>query len=241
MNIVITGGTGFIGQAIADLYIKAGHHVFVTGHEAPVPGADYLLEVDQVRKEFPGVVALDNVTLRIRPGTVHALMGENGAGKSTLMKIIAGVYQPDAGEMRLKGQPIRIKTPLDALEAGIAMIHQELNLMPFMTVAETTLVSAIIGPTERSMPPEMTTMAWATAASAIGSAINPRAVKEARSARMVQSCGFGFGCCWQFPNGAFVASGSAAAPCWVLAMMKLRTSGGSWTSRRPSGSVKPSD
>ena len=101
-----------------------------------VPGADYLLEVDQVRKEFPGVVALDNVTLRIRPGTVHALMGENGAGKSTLMKIIAGIYQPDAGEMRLKGQPIRIKTPLDALEAGIAMIHQELNLMPFMTVAE---------------------------------------------------------------------------------------------------------
>ena len=101
-----------------------------------VPGADYLLEVDQVRKEFPGVVALDNVTLRVRPGTVHALMGENGAGKSTLMKIIAGVYQPDAGEMRLKGQPIRIKTPLDALEAGIAMIHQELNLMPFMTVAE---------------------------------------------------------------------------------------------------------
>ncbi len=96
----------------------------------------YLLEVDSVRKEFPGVVALDNVNLRVRPGTVHALMGENGAGKSTLMKIIAGIYQPDQGEMRLKGQPIRIKTPLDALEAGIAMIHQELNLMPFMTVAE---------------------------------------------------------------------------------------------------------
>ena len=101
-----------------------------------IPGADYLLEVDNVRKEFPGVVALDNVNLRVRRGTVHALMGENGAGKSTLMKIIAGVYQPDAGEIRLKGNRIRISTPLDALQAGIAMIHQELNLMPFMTVAE---------------------------------------------------------------------------------------------------------
>ncbi len=101
-----------------------------------IPGADYLLEVDDVRKEFPGVVALDDVDLRVRRGTVHALMGENGAGKSTLMKIIAGVYQPDRGEIRLKGNRIRIASPLDALEAGIAMIHQELNLMPFMTVAE---------------------------------------------------------------------------------------------------------
>jgi inositol transport system ATP-binding protein len=99
-------------------------------------GANYLLEVDHVTKEFPGVLALDDVTLRIRPGTVHALMGENGAGKSTLMKIVAGIYQPDAGMLLLKGQPIRLNNPLDALEAGIAMIHQELNLMPFMTVAE---------------------------------------------------------------------------------------------------------
>ena len=69
-------------------------------------------------------------------GTVHALMGENGAGKSTLMKILAGIYTPDQGEVHLRGQPIRLKSPLDALENGIAMIHQELNLMPFMTVAE---------------------------------------------------------------------------------------------------------
>jgi len=96
----------------------------------------YLLEVEGVRKEFPGVLALDNVQLRIRPGTVHALMGENGAGKSTLMKIIAGVYTPDTGEVRLKGQPLKMSGPLDALNAGIAMIHQELNLMPFMTIAE---------------------------------------------------------------------------------------------------------
>ena len=110
---------------------------FKTVREAGViPNAAYLLEVDNVRKAFPGVVALDNVNLRVRRGTVHALMGENGAGKSTLMKIIAGVYQPDTGMIRLKGNEIRIATPLDALEAGIAMIHQELNLMPYMTVAE---------------------------------------------------------------------------------------------------------
>jgi ABC-type sugar transport system, ATPase component len=101
-----------------------------------LPHVPYLLEVEGVRKEFPGVVALDGVGLKIRPGTVHALMGENGAGKSTLMKIIAGVYQPDTGEIKLKGNPVKLTTPLAALDAGIAMIHQELNLMPYMTVAE---------------------------------------------------------------------------------------------------------
>lgn len=102
---------------------------------APYQG-DYILEVDRVTKEFPGVKALDGVQLRIRPGTVHALMGENGAGKSTLMKIIAGVYTPDGGEVRVAGQPLVVRTPLDALNSGIAMIHQELNLMNWMTVAE---------------------------------------------------------------------------------------------------------
>jgi inositol transport system ATP-binding protein len=83
---------------------------------------DYLLEVDGVRKAFPGVLALDAVSLKVRAGTVHALMGENGAGKSTLMKIIAGLLAPDAGRIILHGR--------------VAMIHQELNLMPSMTVAE---------------------------------------------------------------------------------------------------------
>jgi inositol transport system ATP-binding protein len=101
-----------------------------------VPNAPYLLEVEGVRKEFPGVLALDDVQFRLKRGTVHALMGENGAGKSTLMKILAGIYTPDSGSFRLKGQDIRLHSPLDALENGIAMIHQELNLMPFMTVAE---------------------------------------------------------------------------------------------------------
>src|SRR3984957_2357756 len=96
----------------------------------------YLLEVVRVSKSFPGVAALDDVSLRIRPGTVHALMGENGAGKSTLMKIIAGVLAPDAGEIRVNGRAVKFDSPRDALDAGIAMIYQELNLMPHMTVAE---------------------------------------------------------------------------------------------------------
>ena len=101
-----------------------------------IPKAEYLLEVENVRKAFPGVLALDDVSFRLKRGHVHALMGENGAGKSTLMKIIAGIYTPDSGSFRLKGQEIRLTSPLDALQYGIAMIHQELNLMAYMTVAE---------------------------------------------------------------------------------------------------------
>lgn len=103
---------------------------------AAVPDNGYILEVADVRKEFPGVLALDNVQFRLRRGSVHALMGENGAGKSTLMKIIAGIYTPDSGTFKLRGNDIRLNGPLDALENGIAMIHQELNLMSPMTVAE---------------------------------------------------------------------------------------------------------
>lgn len=89
-----------------------------------------------ISKSFPAVRALDDVRFELRPGTVHALMGENGAGKSTLMKILAGVIQPDEGTIHLKGRHVSLKTPLEALTHGIAMIHQELNLMPSMTVAE---------------------------------------------------------------------------------------------------------
>ncbi len=101
-----------------------------------VPTSEYLLTAEGVRKEFPGVVALDDVTFRLKRGSVHALMGENGAGKSTLMKILAGIYHPDRGSVKLKGVEIQLQSPLDALENGIAMIHQELNLMAPMTVAE---------------------------------------------------------------------------------------------------------
>ncbi|MGV8937835.1 MAG: sugar ABC transporter ATP-binding protein [Allorhizobium sp.] len=101
-----------------------------------IPNAEYLLTAEGIRKEFPGVVALDDVTFRLKRGSVHALMGENGAGKSTLMKILAGIYRPDRGRIQLKGVDIRLDSPLDALENGLAMIHQELNLMAQMTVAE---------------------------------------------------------------------------------------------------------
>jgi len=105
-------------------------------HGAAPAAVAPLLEIEGIRKAFPGVVALDDVRFRLRAGTVHALMGENGAGKSTLMKIIAGIYVPDQGEVRIKGRPLVLNSPLDALNNGIAMIHQELNLMPYMTVAE---------------------------------------------------------------------------------------------------------
>ncbi|MGK3141683.1 sugar ABC transporter ATP-binding protein [Pantoea sp. C2G6] len=96
----------------------------------------FALEAEGISKFFPGVKALDNVSLRVRPGTVHALMGENGAGKSTLMKCLIGMYRPDKGTIRIKGEPVQFQDTMDALRSGISMIHQELNLVPYMTVAE---------------------------------------------------------------------------------------------------------
>lgn len=95
-----------------------------------------ILEIKHVRKEFPGVVALDDVSLEIYPGEVHALMGENGAGKSTLMKILAGIYKADAGEIIYKGEPLIVRNPKDSLEQGISIIHQELNMILDMTVEQ---------------------------------------------------------------------------------------------------------
>lgn len=99
-------------------------------------GTEYVLELTGICKSFPGVKALDGVNLKIEKGKVHALMGENGAGKSTLMKIIDGIYQPDAGTIRMYGQEIKIHGPRDAIAKGISMIHQELNPVPHMTIAE---------------------------------------------------------------------------------------------------------
>lgn len=101
--------------------------------ESPSP---YRLEMRGVSKSFPGVKALDNVQLQLRPGTVHALMGENGAGKSTLMKCMFGIYKMDEGEIFYEGQKVTIHNPLQALELGIAMVHQELQPIPERSVAE---------------------------------------------------------------------------------------------------------
>ena len=98
--------------------------------------SEYVLEIKNIRKEFPGVVALDGVSLLLKRGEIHALVGENGAGKSTLMKILAGIYSLDQGEILFDGKPFRAKRPVDALEKGIAMVHQELDLIPEMTVEE---------------------------------------------------------------------------------------------------------
>ncbi len=89
-----------------------------------------------ITKRFPGVLALDKVSIAVRVGTVHALMGENGAGKSTLMKVLSGLYQPDEGEIRLHGRPVRVGEARAALGLGIAMVHQELSPIPDMTVGE---------------------------------------------------------------------------------------------------------
>jgi galactofuranose transport system ATP-binding protein len=94
-----------------------------------------LLEVVGVSKVFPGVRALDDVSFTLQPGEVHALVGENGAGKSTLIKVLTGVYQPDAGELRYRDEPAAFATPMDAQKAGISTIYQEVNLIPLMSVA----------------------------------------------------------------------------------------------------------
>jgi ribose transport system ATP-binding protein len=94
------------------------------------------LEMRGINKSFAGNCVLADVRLAARAGEVHALVGENGAGKSTLMKILAGVYQPDAGEVLMEGKPVRFARPSDALSSGVAMIYQELSLAPDLTVAE---------------------------------------------------------------------------------------------------------
>ena len=96
----------------------------------------YVLEMHHMDKVFPGVVALNDVSLQIEPGKVHALMGENGAGKSTLMKCLFGIYTPDHGEIIYKGKPVKFQNSLDALHSGISMIHQELQPELNLTVME---------------------------------------------------------------------------------------------------------
>jgi methyl-galactoside transport system ATP-binding protein len=97
---------------------------------------DYLLELNNISKDFPGVQALQNVTMKVRAGTVHALMGENGAGKSTLVKCLFGIYKQDTGEILLNGKKVDINSSKDAINNGISMIHQELHPIPHRNVKE---------------------------------------------------------------------------------------------------------
>ncbi len=95
-----------------------------------------ILEMNNITKAFPGVIALDNVSFHLKKGEFHAICGENGAGKSTLMKILGGVYEPDAGEILINGQSARIENPLDSIRNKISIIYQEFNLVPELSITE---------------------------------------------------------------------------------------------------------
>jgi ribose transport system ATP-binding protein len=105
-----------------------------------LPDAHPLVQMQAIEKSFPGVHALSECRFELLPGEVHAVVGENGAGKSTLMKILAGVYHKDAGRILVKGQEVEIPNPRAAQRLGISMIHQELNLMPHLTVAQNIFI-----------------------------------------------------------------------------------------------------
>lgn len=98
--------------------------------------SDYILELKGITKIFPGVKALDNVHFQLKPGEIHALMGENGAGKSTFIKVITGVHKAEEGTMFLDGKPVYFKGPKEAQEAGIAAIYQHVTSYPHLSVTE---------------------------------------------------------------------------------------------------------
>jgi ABC-type sugar transport system ATPase subunit len=131
------------------------------------------VRLSHIVKRFPGVVALDDVTVEIAGGSCHALCGENGAGKSTLGKIVAGVYAPDAGVLEIAGSVVTFASPAEALAAGIGMVHQELAFCENLTVAENLCLDSL----PRSGPfvsrPRMWRQAEAMLA-AIGAAIDVR-------------------------------------------------------------------
>ena len=103
---------------------------------------DYIIEMLNITKEFPGIKANDNVTLRLKRGEIHALLGENGAGKSTLMSVLFGLYEPEKGEIRKNGKRVKIKTPNDATSLGIGMVHQHFRLVEVFTVLDNIILGA---------------------------------------------------------------------------------------------------
>jgi simple sugar transport system ATP-binding protein len=100
----------------------------------------YAVEMQGIRKEFPGVLANDHVDFNLRAGEIHALLGENGAGKSTLMNVLAGLYRPEAGSIRVRGRPVDLRSPRDAIARGIGMVHQHFMLVPSQSVTENILL-----------------------------------------------------------------------------------------------------
>ncbi len=103
---------------------------------------DPILEIRNITKQFPGVLANDHISFSLMPGEVHAFLGENGAGKTTLMNILYGLYQPDEGEILVHGNPVRFNSPSDAIASGIGMVHQHFMLIPVFTVAENIMLGS---------------------------------------------------------------------------------------------------
>ena len=106
--------------------------------------ADYVVELKNVTKRFPGVVALRNMSLQIKPGEIHGLIGENGAGKSTLIKVLTGVHQADEGELYVNGVKQNFKSPNDAKNAGIACVYQELNIIKLLSITVSIFINKTI-------------------------------------------------------------------------------------------------
>ncbi len=104
--------------------------------------ADHAVWLRGIEKQFPGVIACAGADLRVRPGTIHALLGENGAGKTTMVNVLAGVYRPDAGEVWVNGQRRSFQSPADAIAAGVGMVYQEFRLVPTLTVAENIVLGS---------------------------------------------------------------------------------------------------
>ena len=100
----------------------------------------HVIEMLGIRKEFPGIVANDNINLQVEEGEIHAILGENGAGKSTLMSILFGLYQADKGVIKVRGKEVSIKSPNDAFDLGIGMVHQHFQLVHNFTVAENIIL-----------------------------------------------------------------------------------------------------
>ena len=105
-------------------------------------GADNVIEMLHITKEFPGIIANDDITLQLRRGEIHALLGENGAGKSTLMSVLFGLYQPEAGVIKKNGQEVKINSPNDATALGIGMVHQHFQLIDVFTVLDNIILGA---------------------------------------------------------------------------------------------------
>ena len=104
--------------------------------------SEYVIEMNHIRKEFPGIVANDDITLQLKKGEIHALLGENGAGKSTLMSVLFGLYQPEAGEIKKNGKVVKINDPNDATDLGIGMVHQHFKLIDVFTVLDNIVLGA---------------------------------------------------------------------------------------------------